>query len=122
MLLDTYAWVEFFKGTEKGNTIKKILRENQCFTCAISIAELSEWIERDNLDRKKIIHTVKNLSSILGLDEELLELAGILKVKKRKNAKDFGMIDAIILATGKQYNFKILTEDKHFKRENVEML
>ena len=121
LLLDTYAWVEFFNGTTKGEKVKQILKGSACFTSAICLAELSEWIEREKLDRKKIAE-VKKLSSILELDSETMELAGILKVKKRKTAKGFGLIDAIILATAKQYNLKIVTGDKHFKEENALML
>lgn len=122
MLLDTFAWIEFFNGTEKGLKVKQLLKENACFTSAICLAELSEWIERNGLDRKEKMNAVKKLSSIIGLDEQTLELAGLLKVKKRKTVKGFGMLDAIILATAKQYKLKIVTGDKHFKEENAMLL
>ena len=122
MLLDTFAWIEFFNGTEKGAKVKQLLKENACFTSAICLAELSEWIERNGLDRKEKMNAVKKLSSIIGLDEQTLELAGLLKVKKRKTVKGFGMLDAIILATAKQYKLKIVTGDKHFKEENAILL
>jgi len=122
LLLDTYAWVEFFNGTKKGKKVKAILEKENCFTSAICLAELSEWIERENLDRKEKMHEVKALSSILGLDLETLELAGLLKVQKRKQEKGFGLIDAIILATAKIHGLKIVTGDKHFKQENTIML
>ena len=122
MLLDTYAWIEFFNGTEKGVKVKQLLKEKACFTSAICLAELSEWIERNNIDRNSKMNAVKNLSSIIGLDQQTLELAGILKIKKRKTAKGFGLIDAIILATAKQYRLKIVTGDKHFKEENAILL
>lgn len=122
MLLDTYAWVEFFNGTEKGARVKGILEKETCFTSAICLAELSEWIERENLNRARKMKEVKNLSSIIELDNETLELAGILKVEKRKKTKGFGMVDAIILATAKQYGLKIVTGDKHFKGENAILL
>jgi len=122
LLLDTFAWIEFFNGTEKGLKVKQLLKENACFTSAICLAELSEWIERNGLDRKEKMNAVKKLSSIIGLDEQTLELAGLLKVKKRKTVKGFGMLDAIILATAKQYKLKIVTGDKHFKEENAMLL
>ncbi|MCH7902816.1 PIN domain-containing protein [archaeon] len=59
MLLDTYAWVEFFNGTQKGEIVKGLLKKNVCFTSAISLAELSEWIERKKLNRKNILKNVK---------------------------------------------------------------
>jgi len=122
LLLDTYAWVEFFNGTEKGKKVKAILKKENCFTSAICLAELSEWIERENINRKEKMHEIKTLSSILKLDQETLELAGILKLQKRKKEKGFGLIDAIILATAKTYKLKIVTGDRHFKEENTIML
>jgi len=122
LLVDTFAWVEFFNGTSKGTKVKRILGKNACFTSAICLAELSEWIEREKLDRRKIMNAVKRLSSIIGLDELTLELAGILKVKKRKKVKGFGLIDAIILATAKIYGLKVITGDKHFRGENALLL
>ncbi len=122
MLLDTYAWVEFFNGTKRGAKVRKLLKEKACFTSAISLAELSEWVERNRLDRKEKMTAVKKLSSIIGLDEQTLELGGVLKVRMRKTVKGFGLVDAIILATAKQYRLKIVTGDKHFKGENAIML
>jgi len=117
MLLDTFAWVEFFRGTEKGNKVKKILKEKQCFTSAISLAELSYWAEKEKLNSKKILSSVKELSAILSLDNYILEAAGKISYSKKKEAKNFGMIDAIILACCKAYNLKIVTGDKHFEKE-----
>jgi len=122
LLIDTYAWIEFFNGTEKGAKVKEILKNNACFTSAICLAELSEWIERERLDGKDKLNAVKSLSSIIGLDEETLLLAGILKVEKRKRVKGFGLLDAIVLATAKQYGLKIVTGDKHFSGENAILL
>ena len=121
MFLDTYAWVEFFNGTEKGKRVKKILKEHACFTSAISLAELSEWIQKENLDRK-FLDSVKKLSSVLPLENEILELAGVIKTQKRKTVKGISLIDAIIISAARHYNLKIVTGDKHFKGENVEML
>ena len=122
LLLDSYAWVEFFNGTEKGKKVKAFLEKENCFTSAISIAELSEWIERERLNRKEKMREIKTLSSVLSLDLELLELAGIVKIQKRRKEKGFGLIDAIILATAKTHGLKIVTGDKHFKEEKAVML
>ena len=122
LLLDTFAWVEFFRGTKKGEVVKKLLEEKSCFTSAISIAELSEWIERKELDRKKTLQTVKRYSGIISADLETLELSGILKVEKRKKEKGIGLVDCIILATAMRYNLKVVTGDPHFKDENALLL
>jgi predicted nucleic acid-binding protein len=122
VLIDSCAWIDFFYGTEKGSKVKEILKNNACFTSAICIAELSEWIEREKLDRAKITNEINSFSTVIDMDRETLELAGILKFEKRKTIKDFGLVDAIILATAKKYNLKVLTSDKHFEGENAIIL
>lgn len=122
MLLDTYAWVEFFNGTKKGERVKNLIKTQSCFTSAISIAELSEWIENEQFNRKAILQNVKSFSTIIDLDNSILEMAGIIKIKKRKTIKGIGLIDCIIISTGRYYNLQIVTGDNHFKEENPLLL
>src|SRR3989344_3090020 len=60
------------------------------------------------------MNEISFFSTVIDLDRETLELAGILKAEKRKTVKDFGLVDAIILATGKKYNLRVITTDRHF--------
>lgn len=122
MLLDSYAWVEYFISSRKGGAVKEIIRKNHCFTSAVSIAELSEWAEKEGRERTKLLDAVRSLSEVLLPDESTFELAGVLKHEKRKKSKNFGTIDAVILATSKQYSLKVVTGDKHFSDENSIML
>lgn len=119
MLFDTSAWIEYFKVSEQGKKVKQMLQQTKCYTCSLSIAELSEWLEKNHFDRKKYLSGVKSLSEIIDPSHEILEVAGILKFKKRETINDFGLIDAIILATAKQYEMQIVTKDRHFVGENV---
>ncbi|MFH1663909.1 MAG: PIN domain-containing protein [archaeon] len=117
MLLDTFAWVEFFRGTKKGVKVKKFLIESQCFTCAISLAELNYWIMKEKLDENKIITAVKSMSAVISLDNSVLEFAGKLNYLRKQQDKNFGMVDAIILAVSKSYGLPVVTGDRHFEKE-----
>ncbi len=117
MLVDTSAWVEFLKGSEKGQKIRNILKAETCFTSIISIAELSSIGLEIGYEPAEILSKVKSLSYFLGLDENILLLAGKIKSEKRKIFKNFGLIDAIILSTAKQNGLKIISCDVHFKGE-----
>ena len=122
MLLDTYAWIEYWKGTPKGKKVEGFLVESQCYTSSLSLAELSEWVEKENRGREEIFETVKGDSIVLVASDSILEQAGILKVQKRKTVKDMGMVDCIILATARAYGLPIVTGDRHFAQENAVML
>jgi len=117
MLLDTFAWIEYFLGSEKGKRVKRIIRERECFTSAISLAEISYWLAKHNYDQEKFLNSVKKLSILLSLDNDLLEAAGRISYQKKKKIKDFGMIDAIILATSRAYALPVVSGDKHFSEE-----
>lgn len=125
MLLDTYAWIEFFQGTEKGRKVKAVIAKQSCYTSIISLAEIAEWCLKNKLDVKYFIKVVERLSTILSLDEEMTIAAGKINFyhKKCKKIKGWGMIDSLIYATARFYNLAVLTGDKHFRSlPNVEIL
>jgi predicted nucleic acid-binding protein len=114
MLLDTYAWVEYLKGTAKGGAVKAILDNGSvAYTSAISLAEISEWLHRNGLDVHKGIESITSLSLVIPLGEAILVEGGIAHVELRKIRKDIGMIDALIYTTGQMHNLDVLTGDPH---------
>lgn len=123
MLLDTSAWVEFFIKSEKGESVKNYLKAEECQTSIVTLAEISNWAMRENLDGKELMNFVITSSKLLHLNPEISFLAGELNFKRKKIVRNWGMIDSMILATGLIYNLKVLTKDSHFKDlENVELL
>ncbi len=56
-------------------------------------------------------------SALVTLDAQRMAEAGHVKVRMRKKHKDFGLIDAIILASSRKVDAKILTGDKHLLEE-----
>jgi predicted nucleic acid-binding protein len=50
-LLDTWAWIEYFEGSQTGKKIDQVLKSDQkVYTSVVSLAELS-----DNYHRKEVI-------------------------------------------------------------------
>mgnify|MGYP001580805479 CR=1 FL=1 len=117
IVFDTFAWVEYFNGSEIGVKVKQMLelQENEIFTSIMTIAELASALKRDDRDVEISYKIVKDLSKIYFIDLELAKEAGILHVEMRKKLKDFGMIDCLILLTARKLSAKILTGDPHFK-------
>ena len=118
MLLDTYAWVEHFKGSEKGKQVDKLIIDEECYTSILSIAEIAEWCLKNNIDLTYCIDIAKKLSMIIDLDLNIVVLAAKLNFEYKKSIKNWGMLDSLIYATARIYGKKILTGDKHF--ENLE--
>jgi predicted nucleic acid-binding protein len=123
MLLDTSAWIEFFIGSEKGKRVKEILYINDCYTCIVTMAEVTNWAFKEKISVKPLIEAIKNLSNIIELDEDISVLAGKLNFERKKLNKKWGMLDSFILASGTIYGLKILTKDNDFKDiSTVELL
>jgi len=117
MILDSFAWIEFFNGTEKGRKVANFLLKEKCYTCLVSISEIIEWSFKNHFENKieKHMFYIKNLSTIVDFNEDIVMLAGKLNYKRKKNVKDWGMLDSFILSTAVLNNLKILTGDEHFK-------
>lgn len=125
MLIDTYAWVEFFRGTEGGKTVRKILKAEKCYTSVVTVAELVEWCLRNDLGTRieEYAREITRSSILLGLDEQIAMLAGKVNYDRKKMARGWGMIDSLILATVVSYNLNIITGDSHFRDlPNAEVL
>lgn len=120
IIVDTYAWIEYFKGSVEGKKAKKFIEGSfELFTPSIVIAELSDKYRRENINewpiRKRF---VKFKTKILNLDEKIADEAGKLKQDIRKKYRDASLADAIILAHSLDAKAKIITGDKHLKNLN----
>ena len=117
IVFDTYAWIEYFKGSETGKKVNQILesQENEIFTSIMNIAEISSKLRRENSDVELPYKIITNLSKIFFINVEFTKEAGILHAEMRKKFKDFGLIDSMILLTTRKLDAKILTGDPHFK-------
>ena len=116
-LIDTYAWVEYFIGSKKGEKVKKIIEDenNVIFTPECCLAEIKGWAIRESMDFEElysIIRKVSDIECILTLD--WLEAATI-RSELRKTKKGFGMIDALIISQQKRTGCKVVSGDPHFE-------
>jgi predicted nucleic acid-binding protein len=118
-LIDTYAWVEYFIGSNKGKVVKKVVEEENVITTPECVlAELKGWAIRESLDFEELYTVVRKLSDIQCITtSDWLEAASI-RSEMRKTSKDFGMIDALIIAQQKRLGYKVVSGDPHF--ENIE--
>lgn len=116
-LIDAYAWVEYFEGTEKGLKVKKIIDnpQNSIFSSVLTIAEMASKAKRSGKDAEEIIAAIFSLSSIVYVTDAIAMQAGLIHAEKRRTIKDFGLIDAFLLAHSQNENFAVVSGDKHFK-------
>lgn len=116
-LIDTYAWVEYFIGSDRGKEVKKIIEDedNTIVTPECCLTEIKGWCIRENQDFEELYSVVRKISDIQCiLTQDWLEAAS-LRSEMRKTKKDFGMMDALILAQQKRMGCRVVSGDPHFK-------
>jgi predicted nucleic acid-binding protein len=116
---DSYAWLEFFAGSEKGKIVARYIEsKEEILTPAVCLAEIKRRYLKDKKDYIKRIQFISARSKIIQIDSKIALLSADLS----DNFKLY-MIDALVYACALITKSKLLTGDQHFKNlENVEML
>lgn len=116
MLLDSFAWMEYFMGTHKGEKVKRFVEDNsQLYTSPIVIAEIYSKSLRTDGNAQERTDFIMKRCAIVALDEKIAIEAAKIHTEKKVKTPDFGLADAIILASARSRNMEVLTGDPHFK-------
>jgi len=115
-IVDTYAWIEYFSGSKKGRTVKQLLENmnNSFITLECCLAELKGWSIRNNIDFSMLLNVIEINSKIIPVLRKDWIRASEIKSEMMRTIRDFGLIDALLIAKQEQLKAKIITEDKHF--------
>ena len=116
-LIDTYAWVEYFTGSKRGEKVKKIIEDknNVILTPECCLAEIKGWAIRENMDFEELYSIVRKVSDVRCiLTRDWLD-ADTIRSELRKTKKGFGMMDALITAQQKRMHCKVVSGDPHFE-------
>lgn len=116
---DSYAWIEYFSGSEKGTKVKKILdSDEQIYTPSICLMEIKSKYMKEEKVHSDRLEFVVTRSTVLDITKE----AALLAAEIKQNESLPG-VDALIYAVAKLSNTKLLTGDKHFYgKRNVDFL
>jgi predicted nucleic acid-binding protein len=123
-VIDSYAWIEHFLGTEKGHKVDDILENaDEVYSPDTVLAEVARKYVREGVDLKIInsrLEQIDNASNIICLDSNLAIKAAQcyleIESKARKSKSNLpSLFDAILLAAARSLNAKVLTGDQHFK-------
>ncbi|MGB9760358.1 MAG: PIN domain-containing protein [Thermoproteota archaeon] len=130
IVVDSYAWVELFSGSNKGRIVKEKLSEaSEVYTPDVVVTELARKYRKDNVDVETIrarLSKISEISKIVSITEDIAIKASELDLELRKRAKESklkepSLFDAIVLATAKTLNASVITGDEHF-RERTEAI
>lgn len=116
-VLDSFAWVEYFRGTEAGRVVASELEADLVGTPLIVVAELRDKYVRERIrDWPKDLAFLKAVSDLLPEDETIAVRAAETKNRMRaEGRKDFGLVDGIIYETARSVGASLVTGDSHFR-------
>lgn len=116
-VIDAYAWIEYFNGTNLGEKVKNIIedKDNKIYTNIVTLAELSSSYQRNSLSFDEEKKTLVSLSKIFSLDVDFAEEVGKLHAELKKTRKHIGLADIFVLLTAKKINGKVVTGDEDFR-------
>ena len=125
IVIDSYAWIEIFLGTKKGESAMNVIANAEiALTPEIVLAEIARKYMREGIGEKIIrerLERIAQSSELSGLDNTtaiesartFLEIEN--QAKKAKSKRKPSLFDAVILATARMNDAKVVTGDEHFK-------
>ena len=109
-LIDSSLWIDYaIKGAHK----EIIESEDSISTCSLSLFEIKKKFIKDKLSNDKIngiISFIKQQSTIIGIEEGIIEKAAETSVKN-----NLGSIDAMIYQTALMKEMTFITLDNDFR-------
>lgn len=124
IVFDTYAWVEYFIGSERGAVVGGYLeRGGEIITPDIVLAEIARKYLREGIGTSEVekrLYYIASRSEIENIDAELGLRAGqtwqeLATSARRKKLQSPSLTDGIVLATARRHRAKVLTADRHFE-------
>jgi predicted nucleic acid-binding protein len=113
-VIDSFAWIEYFAGSERGEKAKPFIESGDGITPAVVIAEFTDKYVRENIDPNERLKFIRTRTSIVSLDDEMAEAAGRISAERRQKIKRWGLVDSCVLATARVRGAKVVTGDEHF--------
>lgn len=112
VLIDTSAWVDFFRTGKNKELIGALMEERRAAFCGLIRAELLRGARG-----QKEVRVLKNLFSALACYHESAETfhkAGLLGCALAKKGQNIATIDLVIAQVCVDNRLRLLTYDKHF--------
>jgi len=115
-VIDSYAWIEYFKGSKKGQIVLPYIEGGHGLTPLVVIAELSAFYARIGQALwEQNLRFIEARTSLLELNLEVAKKAGPTRQRMRQDRPKFGLIDAMIYETALSLKASVVSGDPHFE-------
>jgi predicted nucleic acid-binding protein len=114
VLVDSSAWIEYFKGTRMSREIELILfSEEELVASSVTVAEVYRYLLVNSSEQAdKCIQFLLERSFVIPITTEIAK-----QTARLQQTHKFSLADAFIMTTARIHDAKILTCDADFKKE-----
>jgi len=113
ILIDTSAWIQFFRKKEPWYSAISMLMDDKRICCSgIILAELIQGAKSEK--ELEVLRDFRHVFEFLDESTDLWQAAGELSNTLQRKGKSVGLSDCYLAASAKAHKVKILTLDKHF--------
>jgi predicted nucleic acid-binding protein len=118
-VIDSYAWIEYFMGTQTGEKIRTIIEGiDEKITPTICLAEIyAKTLKVESYELAEKQRTfIKQKSALAPLDEPSAVESAKINNKLKKEIDGWGLADSIVYATAQLKKAEVITGDQHFRK------
>ena len=120
---DTYAWIEYFRGSEKGAVVKRLLESQEGYTPSIVLAEVARKYRREGFNKDDILKRllfIVGKTEVVTIDIEISLKASeiyleLLELSKKLRLRTPSLADAIVYSIAMLKQDKLVTGDRLFR-------
>jgi predicted nucleic acid-binding protein len=113
ILVDTSAWIEFFRKKEPWHSsISGLIDDKRVCCSGLILAELIQGAKSEK--ELEVLRDFRHVFEFLDESVDLWQAAGELSNALQRKGKSVGLSDCYLAASAKEHKVKILTLDKHF--------
>ena len=114
VLVDTSAWIEFFKKKEPlHSTVSGLMDDKRICCTGIVLAELIQGAKSEK--EMEVLRDFRHVFEFLDESVDLWQAAGELSQSLLRKGKSVGLSDCYLAVAAKTNKVKVLTLDKHFE-------
>jgi predicted nucleic acid-binding protein len=115
LIVDSWAWVEYFRGTESGASVKQHLEKGETLTHSVTIAEVISKLQRVGFDLAAAKQAFAVIPRVIEAERDSAVAVGGVHAEMRKKVPNFSLADAFVLQAARKLGAKVLTGDPDFR-------
>lgn len=113
-VLDSSAWIEYAKGSERGGLVRSAVLGKQLYMCSYNVTEACAHALRAGVNDELVLRAILDKTIQIHVDAKLAIAAARMYHAARKKKPKFSYGDALAYVAADEFGLKLLTCDNDF--------